>query len=856
MSSNKINKKITLPENKIQGKISLSGGLNREDIMKKMSLEKSRSGIITRKGEGAISTMESAPHLSSSEKERRIKAVSIDSNERAKDQKPEKIEISDPVEIMEDFEEMPVMETKSLDMTKGPKINKEILSEKVSLDKSSLARPEKKKAETETILLFRSTESSLEDQTETEKISDSSSTSVDKRDRTLINKILEDVPFKEFDDKEEIERLKENLAFRRLVEEQRQNLRTQENLQSFYTVTHDYEEEVGGVRRKNIYAQKPSRGTRRKNLSIKFSPKEIKIYNKNIVSEIAHDLGLKAQTLIAKLKALKVNVRNENDIIDGDTAELAIEEMGHTVIRMAEYTAEDKLKRDVIDENLQTIPPIVTIMGHVDHGKTSLLDALRKTSVASREAGGITQSIGAYQTTLSTGEKITFLDTPGHAAFKAIRERGANITHVAVIVIAADEGIMPQTIEAIKHIKAAKVGIVVAVNKIDKPGANLQKIQNELLAYEVVSEEHGGEVSFAFVSAKTGQGLEKLCEAILLQAEIRDIRGDVKAPASGVILEGKMDKQRGPFGNLLVQNGTLKIGDFAVVGSSYFKVRIMTNDIGENIQIAEPSTPVQVFGFSEVPLPGVVFNVTENEKLAKEIASHRKEKLNESTPPKPLLSKSQIDAFFLKKEGPKKINIIIRADAQSTIEAIKYGITDLNIPSELEVDVMQASVGNITEADIIFAKSYNAIIFSFNTKLSAKEAESARKNNIKVSEHSIIYHLLDEIKLLVESNLSPDILEEVIGEVEVRALFDIVGTGRIAGCIIKKGIARRNAIVKIIRKEGVIGEGKLKTLKRFKDDVKELGSGNECGIQVEGFENFIEGDILHVIERTEKRKTI
>jgi translation initiation factor IF-2 len=832
----------------LSGKITLPTSMDRKDILNKLS--KNSGGFITRKGESEVRVVENtSSNLSYSERQRRVKAIEIQEKQA---QIQEKLNIEEEAlktlsnEVFQPISPKIPHEV-ALDTT--PSAMTDALKHKVKIEIKHTPKEEPKKQDEVPVFTFKQGGDTIIQLEDIEK--ETPKAKVDKRDKSLIEKMMKHYKYLEFDSDVEIEKLQKGLELRTALEEKRKGGQVNDEEVAINSVASENDEEVVKIRREAYFSRHNRRPLKKRDNSKVFIQKEIELYDKNIVLDVARNLAMKVEDLTRKLKQYGIYVK-ENDIIDGDAAELVIEEMGHIVKRKKRLTAEDKLKREQIFANLKSVPPVVTIMGHVDHGKTTLLDALRNANVASGEAGGITQHIGAYQTILENGKKITFIDTPGHEAFTSIRERGANITHVIVLVVAADDGVMPQTVEAIKHAKKAAVPIVVAINKIDRPNADVQKVKNALLAYELVPEDLGGDVIFVPISAKTGENLDQLCEAILLQAEVLDAKAEWEALASGIILEGKLDKQKGVIASLLVQNGTLKVGDVIVADSYYCKIRLMTNDKGESIKIAEPSTPVEVYGLPDVPTPGASFNVVETEKLAKEIAEHRREKKME----KKKDVKSAFSNFFKPKEEKKYINIVIRADVQSTIEAIKYSIWNIKIPKEIEIKIMQSSVGQVSEADITLAKTYNAIIFAFSTKLGSKEEEFAKKNGVIIKQHSIIYNIVEDVKEIVISNLSPIIKDEVIGEVEVRAIFDIVKSGKIAGSMVKKGVAKRNAIVKVFRNGIQIAEGKLKTLKHFKEDVKELAQGNECGIQIEGFEEFIIGDFLQIIERTEEKRTL
>jgi translation initiation factor IF-2 len=853
VNSNNNGKKLTLSGSK--NTLSLSKDLTKEDILKKLS---PINNFITRKGEKAQSNEYNlSSSLSTQEQERRMRAlekqttVIKDEKLKLKDQETKtKVSLEDAAlkeleSDTQDFKTQSKEESNKFITSSGMG---DVINSSVAIKEKIETNSQNPKKESKTSsFTFKQGESPVAESINLETVE----TKIDNRDKTLINQMMQHYKYLEFDSDEEIENLQKGLTLRQTLESKRKDSSADQEDIIISSSSAEIDEGVVKIKREAYFNRHNKKFAKKAKVKPSFIQKEVEIYDKNIVLDIARSMAIKVEALIKKLHYYGINVKEE-DVVDGDSAELVIEEMGHIVKRVKKLTAEDKLKRKQSSSKLQPITPVVTIMGHVDHGKTSLLDALRNARVAEREQGGITQHIGSYQVELENGNKITFIDTPGHEAFTSIRARGANLTHIIVIVIAADDGIMPQTIEAIKHAKSAGVSIVVAINKIDKPSADVQKIKNSLLAHEIISEDLGGDVICVPISVLKNQNLDKLCDAILLQAEVVSPMAEIDSPASGVVLEGRLNKQKGVISNVLVQNGTLKVGDIVLIGSSYSKVRLLVNDRGESIKYAEPSTPVDIYGLPDVPFPGQNFNVIATEKLAKEISEHRKDKKSEE--------KENLKEKFLNFLGPKKetnqFNIVIKADAQSTIEAIKYGISKIKIPSEIELNIMQANVGDLTEADVKMAQLNNAIIFTFSVKSSSKDLEFIRKNNITIKEHSVIYNIIDDLKELISAQLKPIVKDEIIGEVEVREIFSIFKIGKIAGCMIKKGLVRRNSIVKIFRGNEEIGEGKLKTLKHFKENVKELSQGKECGIQIENFESFKPNDILQIIDRTEEKRTL
>ena len=541
--------------------------------------------------------------------------------------------------------------------------------------------------------------------------------------------------------------------------------------------------------------------------------------------------------------------------IDADTAELVIEEFGHRIKRVTEGDVENILVDTEEDnpENLKPRAPVVTIMGHVDHGKTSLLDALRKTSVVDGEAGGITQHIGAYQVQAG-GQKVTFLDTPGHAAFTAMRSRGAKATDIVIIVVAADDGIKMQTEEAISHAKAAEVPIIVAINKMDKPEADPQRVKNELMNYELVPEEFGGDIQVVEVSAKTRDGLDTLVETILLQAEIMELTANPDRNASGVVIEAKIDKGRGVAATLLVQRGSLKVGDIVVAGGSWGKCRAIVDDQNKRLKKAAPSQPVEILGLSEAPMAGDEFAVVDNEKIARDISDYRirqeKQRLNAVT------AKS-LDQLFADagNDELKEMTVIIKGDVQGSVEAI-IGSLEKFKNDEVEIKTVHSGVGAISESDVSLAQATGAIIFGFNVRAVGGAKSLAEKEKVDIRYYSVIYDLVDDVRDAISGMLSPERREEMIGYAEIRDVFNITKSGKVAGCYITDGEVRRGAGVRLLRDNVVIHEGKLKTLKRFKEEVKEVKQGYECGMAFENYEDIKVGDVIEAYEIREISRTI
>lgn len=572
------------------------------------------------------------------------------------------------------------------------------------------------------------------------------------------------------------------------------------------------------------------------------------------VQELSHQLGKKATEVILKLMSLGI-MATINQEVDADTATLIAEEFGATIEVRA--TKEENLLNELElpdkEEDLRNRPAVVTIMGHVDHGKTSLLDCIRKTAITKTEAGGITQQIGAYQVSVNR-EKITFLDTPGHEAFTAMRARGAQVTDIAILVVAADDGVMPQTIEAIDHAKAAEVPIIVAINKIDKPDANPDIIKQELTQYGLVSEEWGGDTIMVPVSAKQGTGINELLEMILLVAEISELKANPNRSAKGKVIEAKLDKSRGATATLLVQNGTLRLGDFIIAGTTQGKIRAMFDYYGKTIKLALPSTPVEILGLNDVPESGDDFIVANNEKLAKQVAEQRQQEKHQKE-----ISRSTLtleDLFSHINEGEvKELNIVLKADTQGAIEAMKKSLEALGT-DEVKVKIIRTAVGGIRETDVTLASASNAIIIGFNVRPDNNAKKEADKEGIEIKTYRIIYEAIDDVKAALSGLLSPDIKEKELGSAEVRNVIKVPKIGNIAGCYVLDGKIIRNSSVRVLRDGIVIYDGTIQSLKRFKEDVKEVASGYECGISLEKFNDFKENDIFEVYTHEEIKREL
>ncbi len=575
-----------------------------------------------------------------------------------------------------------------------------------------------------------------------------------------------------------------------------------------------------------------------------------------MVSELANRMAERVADVVKSLMQMGMMV-TQNQTIDADTAELIIEEFGHKVTRVSDSDVEDVIKEvEDSEDDLQPRPPVITIMGHVDHGKTSLLDAIRDARVVAGEAGGITQHIGAYQVKTDGGTTLTFLDTPGHAAFTSMRSRGAQVTDIVVLVVAADDAVMPQTIEAINHAKAAEVPMIVAINKVDKPDANPDKVRTDLLQHEVIVEKMSGEVQDVEVSAITGQGLDELLEAIALQAEILELKANPDRAAQGAVIEAQLDVGRGPVATVLVQNGTLRQGDIFVVGEQYGKVRALINDKGDRVKEAGPSVPVEVLGLNGTPEAGDVLNVTETEAQAREIAAYREQAAKDkraaagaATTLEQLMQKAKED------ENVTELPILMKADVQGSAEAIVQAMEKIG-NDEVRVRVLHSGVGAITETDVGLAEASGAPIFGFNVRANASARNTANQKGVEIRYYSVIYDLVDDVKAAASGLLSAEIREKFIGYAEIREVFKVTGVGKVAGCLVTEGVARRSAGVRLLRDNVVIHEGTLKTLKRFKDEVTEVQSGQECGMAFENYDDIRAGDVIEIFEREEVTRTL
>ena len=579
---------------------------------------------------------------------------------------------------------------------------------------------------------------------------------------------------------------------------------------------------------------------------------EVELPDEMTVGELALRLKVQAAEIVKRLMGLGI-MASVSQVIDYDTAALVAMEIGAKVQREVVVTIEDRLFDETqdVEENLSPRCPVVVVMGHVDHGKTSLLDAIRDTKVTSGEAGGITQHIGAYQVMINDSP-ITFLDTPGHAAFTSMRARGAQVTDIAVLVVAADDGIMPQTVEAINHAKAAGVSIIVAINKIDKPTANPDKVKQELTEYELVPEEWGGDVICVPVSAKTGQGIDTLLEMILLVAETQELTANPDRFAKGTVIEAKLDKGRGPVATVLVQNGTLKTGDMVIAGTALGRVRVMTNDQGERIETAGPSTPVEITGLSEVPTAGDILNAVEDEKLAKELVDKRRHEAKEEQ--FNAYQKVTLDNLFSQiSEGEmKELPIIVKADVDGSVEAVKQSLEKLS-NEEVKVRVIHGAVGAISESDVMLANASNAIIIGFNVRPEPSAKLSAERDDVDLRLYRVIYDAINDVTDALKGMLTPKIREKDLGRAEVRQVYKISSVGTVSGCYVLEGKITRNALIRVVRDGIIIADDKLDSLKRFKDDVKEVATGYECGMTLTKFADIKVGDVFEAYELEEYR---
>ena len=586
--------------------------------------------------------------------------------------------------------------------------------------------------------------------------------------------------------------------------------------------------------------------------------REVVIPEQITIQELANRMAERSVDVI-RILMQQGTLAKITDVIDSDTAQLIAEELGHTVKRVAESDVEDilGLLRET-DAEQEPRAPVVTVMGHVDHGKTSLLDLLRKSDVAAKESGGITQHIGAYRVVVPGGGVVTFLDTPGHAAFAAMRARGARLTDIVVLVVAADDGVMPQTEEAIRHAREAKVPMIIAINKIDKPGADADKVRQDLLRHEVITEEMGGDVLSVALSAKTGEGMDKLLEAIGLQAELMELRAATDCPAAGVVLEARMEHGRGHMATLLIQQGRLHVGDIFVAGAQWCRVRALLDDRGKQVKEAGPSMPVEVMGLNGTPDAGDIFTVLPDEAKAREIVEYRQRKQNESRMGSVVRSENAMEELMGRTRGAEieELTVLVKADVQGSAEAVSQLLGSLEAADEVKVRVVYSGVGDVSESDVALAATSKAMILGFNVRVGAPARVSAGRMGVEIRRYSVIYNLVDDVRAALKGMLSPHIEETRLGEGKVLEIFDISKMGKVAGCRVEDGQVRRGAKVRVLRNGEVLFEGGLSSLRRFKDEVREVVAGQECGMAFEGFQEFAQGDVIECFDVKEVEREL
>ena len=609
---------------------------------------------------------------------------------------------------------------------------------------------------------------------------------------------------------------------------------------------------MAAMRRKQERARQKAMGQMQEREKV---VRDVQVPEAIVVSELANRMAERVAEVVKSLMKMGMMV-TQNEVIDADTAELIVEEFGHKIVRVSDADVEDVINEVTDAEtDLKPRPAVVTIMGHVDHGKTSLLDAIRDTKVTAGEAGGITQHIGAYQVETKRGDVISFLDTPGHAAFTSMRSRGAQVTDIVVLVVAADDAVMPQTVEAINHAKAANVPMIVAINKIDRAEANSDKVRTDLLQHEVIVEKLSGEVQDVEVSAISGAGLDELLEAIALQAEILELTANPERAAQGAVIEAQLDVGRGPVATVLVQRGTLQQGDIFVVGEQWGKVRALINDQGKRVENAGPSVPVEVLGLNGTPEAGDVLNVVETEAQAREIADYRIAVAKEKRATAGASTLEQMMAKAKEDENVSELQILVKADVQGSAEAIVQAMEKIG-NEEVRVRVLHYGVGAITNTDVSLAEASNAPVIGFNVRANASARQVASQKGVEVRYYSVIYDLVDDVKAAASGLLSAEIRENFIGYAQIKEVFKVSGVGKVAGCIVTEGVARRSAGVRLLRDNVVIHEGTLKTLKRFKDEVPEVQSGQECGMAFENYEDIRNDDVIEIFERQEIERNL
>ena len=686
-------------------------------------------------------------------------------------------------------------------------------------------------------------------------------TQVQEQDNRVLAKIRDAKKAKDFDDdeddddfnekkgrrvssKEEVFEQERKKIMKRSFEPQRRNSKL--SVHNFSSDGDDDDDDYGFGAPRRRFKKKQPKPVQQVQQPQEKVIREVIIPEVITVQELAGRMAEKSADVIKKLMALGV-MATINQPIDADTAQIIVEEFGHKFKRVADSDVEQNISEEDKPEDLLPRAPVVTVMGHVDHGKTSLLDALRETNVAAKEAGGITQHIGAYQITVPTGDKITFIDTPGHEAFSEMRARGAKVTDIVVLVVAANDGIMPQTVEAIRHAQAAEVPIVVAINKIDLPGADPMKVKTSLLQHGIGVEEMGGECLCAEVSAKKRINIDKLVDAILLQAEMLDLKANPNRKAEGAVIEAKMEKGRGSVATVLVQKGTMHIGDICIAGKEWGHVRAMFNEHGHKVLEAGPATPVEVLGLQGTPSAGDDFVIVNDENQAKEITGYRIRKERDAKLVKSAKSAMEQMLDKIKSGEVKHLPVIIKADVQGSIEAIEGTIKKLS-NDEVSVQILHSAVGPISESDISLAKASQAFIIGFNVRANPQARDMARRDGVEIKYYSIIYDVLDDVKKGLEGMLSPELKEKILGYAEIREVYNITGVGKVGGCMVTEGLVRRGAKIRLLRDNVVIHDGAIGQLKRFKDDVKEVKEGYECGISFENYNDIQKGDFIECYE--------
>ncbi len=740
---------------------------------------------------------------------------------------------------------------------------------KVAAEEAALRAIEEEKRKAEEALNAPAVEEPIEEEVATESVASAEETVATESPLATeaSSGLPEELPKKttvtdeedEFDEFGVKKKVKHDVAKAKVVKKDLTRRETKLTLEKALIQT-EVDEEVGLRPRSQAAARRFREKGRKKSFSQEFEPKkvvrEVTIPETITVQELANRMAVRTAEVIKALMKMGV-MATINQVLDADTAELVVQESGHIVKRVSEADVEIGLGLIDADTHETLLPraPVVTVMGHVDHGKTSLLDAIRATDVVSKESGGITQHIGAYQVHLPGHEQaITFIDTPGHAAFTEMRARGAKVTDIVILVVAADDGIKEQTVEAISHVKAAGVPMIVAINKIDKPGADPDRVRNELLSHEIVLETLGGDTMDVEISAKQKLNIDKLLETVLLQAEMLELKANPKRAAQGAVVEAKMEKGRGSIATVLVQHGTLRVGDVFVAGSQVGKVRALIDEHGVNIESAGPSMPVEVLGFNDTPYAGDDFHVVNNEGRAREIAQYRAHRDKTLSAAK---SKMSLEDLFAQQAtaDKKELAVVIKGDVGGSVEALVSSLSKFN-SDEVHVRVLHSGVGGITERDVILANASNGLIIGFNVRANPQARDLAKRENINIRYYSIIYDVIDDVKAALTGMLSPTLREKYLGQAEIRLIYNITKVGKVAGCMITEGLVKRGAKVRLLRDDVVIHEGTLKTLRRFKDEVKEVKEGFECGMAFENYHDIKENDKIECFEIEEIARTL